>query len=219
MPRRKSPLDVLDDVENARKSGRRKGESQETAARPAKATAAVAAAAPGKPQTAGRPDPTTIPLRGVMRMAGAQQHPEAPDPSQPVDPQQKQQLVAHRAKTLETGVFPAMMASALGLGNGFDVPAFAAYLREILAQHGDPTDPTERMLIEQLCMAHFRIAHLHVHAGSAQTLEAVKVYSTAAVRLLGELRRTALTLRNLSSGGKAKKAPPLKLRKGGRKRA
>ena len=56
------------------------------------------------------------------------------------------------------------------------------------------------MLLEQLALAHFRIGQLHVSAGSAQGLEAVKVYNSVAARMLGEFRRTALALRVVQAG-------------------
>jgi hypothetical protein len=86
------------------------------------------------------------------------------------------------------------MASALALDRLFDTAAYKVYLEQTLAAAGNPADPIERMLVEQLCLAHFRIAALHASAGQAQALEGVKVYSAAAARLWGEFRRTALAL-------------------------
>jgi hypothetical protein len=50
------------------------------------------------------------------------------------------------------------------------------------------------MMIEQLVMAHFRVAQLHVDAGYCKGAEGMKLYTAAAARLLGEFRRTALAL-------------------------
>jgi hypothetical protein len=51
------------------------------------------------------------------------------------------------------------------------------------------------MMIEQLALANYRIAQLHVSARNASALEAIKLLNAAASRLLGEFRRTALALR------------------------
>lgn len=105
------------------------------------------------------------------------------------------QRVAHQAELLRRGIFPALMASALALDKFLETAAYSAYLEQLLADAGNPTDPIERMLIEQLCLAHFRIAQLHVGAGQAEKAEAVKMYNSVAARMLGEFRRTALALR------------------------
>jgi hypothetical protein len=51
------------------------------------------------------------------------------------------------------------------------------------------------MLLEQLALAHQRVAKLHVQAEEAKSADTAKVYVTAAIRLTGELRRLALALR------------------------
>jgi hypothetical protein len=60
---------------------------------------------------------------------------------------------------------------------------------------GDPGDPIEVLMIEQIALAHFRIGQLHAKAESAESNEAVKAYSAAAIRLTGEFRRLSLALR------------------------
>jgi hypothetical protein len=107
----------------------------------------------------------------------------------------KAQHAAHGAEVLRQGVFPTMMASALNLDRFFDSNADRIYLASVMRDLGDPKDPIERMLIEQLCMAHFRVAQLHGAAGQANGLEATKLLNTIAARMLGELRRTALSLK------------------------
>src|SRR5262245_7623667 len=101
---------------------------------------------------------------------------------------------AHQAEALRSAVFPSCMALALGLDNQVGPSGYRAYLEQLLKDAGDPFDPIERMLIEQLGLAHFRVAQLHADAGRAQGVEAAKIYNAVAARLLGELRRTALAL-------------------------
>jgi hypothetical protein len=88
-----------------------------------------------------------------------------------------------------------MMASALNLDRFFDSNAYRIYLASVMRDLGDPKDPIERMLVEQLCLAHFRVAQLHGAAGQAHGLEGIKLLNSVAARMLGELRRTALSLK------------------------
>ena len=105
-----------------------------------------------------------------------------------------EQRAARQAEALRQ-VFPACMAVALSLHGQIGPSGYKAYLTQLLKDAGDPVDPIERMLLEQLALAHFRIAQLHADAGRAQGVEAVKIYNSIASRLLGEFRRTALAIR------------------------
>src|SRR5262245_45301212 len=101
------------------------------------------------------------------------------------------QKAAQQADALREVLFAGLMADALGLNTLFDGHAIKVYLERLLEEAGRPHDPVERMMLEQLAVAHFRIAQLHVGAGQAKGAEAVKLYNAAAARLLGEFRRTA----------------------------
>lgn len=105
------------------------------------------------------------------------------------------QRSARGGEVLREGVFPSLMATALNLDTFFDANAYKIYLAGVMRDLGDPTDPIEKMLIEQLCMAHFRVAQLHGAAGQANGLEATKLLNTVTARMLGEMRRTALSLK------------------------
>lgn len=129
-----------------------------------------------------------------------------PDPRR-----QAQQRAAHHADALKGVVFPVLMSEALGLGDVFDGSAFRVYLERLLADAGNPADPVERMLLEQLAFAHFRTAQLHVAAGRSKGAEAAKLLSAAAARLLGEFRRTALALRAYRGREPGERATPLKV--------
>ena len=105
------------------------------------------------------------------------------------------QRAAHDADMLRKGLFPILMADALGYSSAFNPHAYKLYLDKLLEDAGNPDDPIEHMMIEQLALAHFRIAQLHASAGQAKGIEAAKIYNAAAARMLGEFRRTALGLR------------------------
>ena len=69
------------------------------------------------------------------------------------------------------------------------------YLGAFMCEAGDPADPVERILLEQLSLAHHRLAKLHVQADDAKSPESQKILNTAAARLLAEIRRMALAIR------------------------
>jgi hypothetical protein len=122
------------------------------------------------------------------------------------------QLAARAADLLRKGVFASLMADALGFERVFDATAVRIFLEVLLRDAGNPSDPVEVMLLEQLTLAHFRIAQLHVAAGGAQGLEATKLLNGATSRLLGEFRRTCLALRAYRGRAPQGKAgAPLKL--------
>jgi hypothetical protein len=73
--------------------------------------------------------------------------------------------------------------------------SFKLYLLQTLEAAGSPSDPIERMLIEQICLAHHNIGRLHVKAATADHLEAERTYIGAAALLTGEFRRSVTALK------------------------
>jgi hypothetical protein len=74
------------------------------------------------------------------------------------------------------------------------VDAFKIYRDRLIADCGAPEDPIEVMLVEQLALAHLNTGLLHSRAANATSIECATAYCSAAARLLGEFRRTALAL-------------------------
>ena len=116
---------------------------------------------------------------------------QAPTPEQRAAMDQLQVKV----KVIKDMAFPAAMATAIPIAKEIDGSAFRAYRDGLLKDAGSPTDPVEIMLIEQLTLAHHRVAQLHAQAEKAKSADELKVYLVAAVRLTGELRRLALALK------------------------
>lgn len=142
--------------------------------------AAAKAGGPGEPKT-----------RGSQTGGTAQ----PPPPGLDATKHAAAQRTAQRAEMLRDRLFSTLMGDALGYEKLFDGATYQVYLEDLIKDAGSPTDPVERMMLEQLALAHFRVAQLHTKAGHAQTLEGEKVYNSLAARLLGEFRRTALSLR------------------------
>jgi len=72
--------------------------------------------------------------------------------------------------------------------------AYRVYRERLLADCGNPTDPVEIMVIDQLALAHFNFGLLTCRAANARQVEAAGVYASAAARLMAEFRRSALGL-------------------------
>jgi hypothetical protein len=162
---------------------------------------------PDKPAAPRPGSPQTDPQKVTAAKTGASSATPAPGPNKESKPASKPaagldaaqhaaaQRAAHQAEGLRACVIPAMMASAFPALAQFSAAGFKVYLEKTLADLGNPSDPVERMMIEQLVLAHFRIAQIHVDAGYVKGAEGMKLYTAAAARLLGEFRRTALALR------------------------
>jgi hypothetical protein len=121
----------------------------------------------------------------------------APVPSaKSLTPEQQavMERVQHKADVIRDVAFPAAMAAAVPVAKDIGTAAFKLYRDELIEQAGSPSDPIEIMLIEQLTLAHHRVAQLHVQAEQAKMVEESKIFTMAAVRLTGELRRLALAL-------------------------
>jgi hypothetical protein len=141
--------------------------------------------------------------KAVGTCTGVASSAEGPPPGLDAARHAAGQRAAHQAEVLRESVFAASMAAALAHDKLFDPASYQVYLQRLMADSGDPPDPVERMMLEQLALAHFRVAALHVRAGRAEGLEATKILSAAAARLLGEFRRTALAFKVYRSGAPA----------------
>jgi hypothetical protein len=69
------------------------------------------------------------------------------------------------------------------------------YIERFLKESGNPKDPVLRVLLEQMAMAHLRLAKLNVDASLAKSPENQKVLTSAAARLLDEVRKLALGIK------------------------
>lgn len=106
-----------------------------------------------------------------------------------------QQQAMGQAEDLRQAVIPAFLSLALNQGPRLGAAGVKAYLDDLMHAAGDPADPIERMLIEQLAMVHFITARLHADAAAAKGAVAAKMYNASASRMLGEFRRLALAVR------------------------
>ena len=108
----------------------------------------------------------------------------------------EEQLLAAQAEHLRDIMSPVALYGSMGgsHGNMLGPDAYTKYLRDLVADCGAPRDPIERMLIEQLILAHANIGRLYVKSGIAGQHEESVAYAAAAGRLTGEFRRLSLAL-------------------------
>ena len=81
------------------------------------------------------------------------------------------------------------------LQNAVRPAGFKVYRDQVLKAGGDPSDPLESMLLEQVMIAHHRILSLHAEAARAETSEMIEVLNAAATKLTAEMRRLCLAVR------------------------
>ena len=102
-----------------------------------------------------------------------------------------------QAKAIKQTSAAAVLATCLRKTYGKVVGSngFKAYVEANLAEAGNPKDPIERMMVEQLVIAHHRIGDLHAEAACAENPEVAALYQATAARLMNEFRKTSLALR------------------------
>lgn len=86
----------------------------------------------------------------------------------------------------------ASIVSSPEIGHAGIKQAFDA----IVTAAGAPSDPIEKMMVEQLILCHHRLAILHAQSVEAKSLEATKILNGAATRLQAEFRKSVLALRD-----------------------
>ena len=117
--------------------------------------------------------------------------PEA-DPTAGAD---RRRIIAGLAGNLRHVAAAAYLRATMAGTFTLDGDAFRAYRDGLMRDAGDPADPIEVMLIEQLMLAHHNVGRLHMQAAAARDPEEARLCNAAAVRLMAEFRRSALALR------------------------
>jgi len=100
----------------------------------------------------------------------------------------------HQAAVVRNVYFPGQMIIALGLDGTINLIAARLFLEQFRHDAGASEDPVERLLLDQLALAHLRLGRLQAQAEQAQQLEFKKLYLDAVARLLGEVSKMALVL-------------------------
>ncbi len=143
------------------------------------------------------PQATHAAASGAPTGGAAAASASAPAPA-PGAPAQQERVFATQAELDAAKIAELFWPTALLLSlqdSGTSKAGVILAYERFRAAAGSPADPVERILLEELWLAHYQIADLHILASKGANAEITKIYSAAAVRLMGEVRRTALAIR------------------------
>jgi hypothetical protein len=135
----------------------------------------------------------------------------APDPVA-VLRQEAQEKFGQLGQTIAEA-FPTAVLNAVSgatFGGAVNPGGFKAYLDSLLVAAGNPSDPVETMLVQQLIWAHHQVGNLAGKAAHPATLQEVEVYNQALARIMAEFRRSSLALREYRSGPSPKQITVVK---------
>lgn len=127
-----------------------------------------------------------------------------PPPPPPIKPKPTVKTVSDPqdgAKLVREGFGPTIAAALSGgISEVVGVGGFQKFREAILKDLGDPQDPMERMVIDQLCWLHFRAGQILVaSADSKLPADQAAVLTAAATRVIAEFRKSVLALREYRS--------------------
>ena len=115
-----------------------------------------------------------------------------------VSPERQREMVRGMSNAVKDKAGATYLAASAErvLGTHILPQAYAPYMEKLLVDCGNPVDPIEQMLVEQITLAHHNIGRLHVQAARAESIQQANAYNSAAARLLAEFRRTVSTLKS-----------------------
>lgn len=184
----------------AKRGERTRVGTKRTDEEPARSAAGGPGPRPGRRRTASPPPQSPSGFFGADTPAALPAPPASePDGRSEYSPQQQ-------ASIIRNALFASQMATSIDLNNLFSSAGYKLYLQGLLEESGSPTDPIEKLLIEQISFAHFRIGQLHGQAALARDSDPARVYNAAAIRLLGELRKTVAALQSYRDANAARRA-------------
>ena len=112
-------------------------------------------------------------------------------------------LLNKQAAVLENIYLPAQLINALGLEKSVSVTAARLFLGRFRDGAGGTEDSIEQMLVDQLALAHLKVAELYARAEAATALDFKQLYSNAATKLVGAICQLTTTLVSYRNATKA----------------
>jgi hypothetical protein len=119
-------------------------------------------------------------------------NPSGATPEQPIHPSMTVDL---QAAVVKRSITPTALAMVLDMKNMIGASGCRVFLDEMIQESGNPSDPVEIMLLEQLAMCHQYSIQMQALSKKAEGAEAIELYLSGAARLSGEFRKTALALK------------------------
>lgn len=113
-----------------------------------------------------------------------------------IKPQPATMTPEQQAASLREMSGAAFLYGTMGemFGSSIEGSGYKAYRDRLVRDSGNPSDPIEVMLIEQLILAHNALGRLHCKAANSTQIEATQIFNAAAARLSAEFRKSALAL-------------------------
>ena len=100
-----------------------------------------------------------------------------------------------QASVVKRGITPTALAMVLDMENMIGASGCRVYLDDLVRESGNPSDPVEIMLLEQMAICHQYSIQMQALSKKAEGIEAIELYMSGAARLSGEFRKTALALK------------------------
>ena len=119
--------------------------------------------------------------------------------TEPLSYDPKKLTSAQQARLVRDCVLPGLMSLAISPKGQIEGLVAKGYRDELLREMGDPTDPLERMLIEQAAVGNVMVMQLHALAAQSGNAVEAGIFVAAAARLMAELRRMILAVREYRS--------------------
>jgi hypothetical protein len=99
-----------------------------------------------------------------------------------------------QAGVIQNVCFPAQVLASLSLDGTASVSAMRLVLARFREEADSPSDPVEKLLLDQLMVAHLKVGELYAQAAATPKLEFKQLYGNAAARLLGAICQLVSTL-------------------------
>ena len=103
-----------------------------------------------------------------------------------------------RRSPIHEALIPAHLQLASGAHPEIDRPAYIAYRDELISE-AKSHDVLEETLLEQIALAHLASSRLLANAGVASTAEGQGIFASAAAKLMAEVRRSIVAIKQLHS--------------------
>lgn len=124
----------------------------------------------------------------------------ASDSGHPEDP-----LRDRRIETMRKAIIPSIVADAVHLDKHVSTPTVGAYMDDFAQRAGGIDDPVEEVIVRQIAQADLIIGQLLAQTTRAQNAPAAQTYGNTACRLIAEVRRLALALKQYRSSDESRK--------------
>ena len=111
-------------------------------------------------------------------------------------PEQPSMNVDLQASVVKRGITPTALAMVLDMENMIGASGCRVYLDDLVRESGNPSDPVEIMLLEQMAICHQYSIQMQALSKKAEGIEAIELYLSGAARLSGEFRKTALAVKD-----------------------